>query len=341
MPFAQLTGRQKAAALLVCIDREIAKQVLSNLTDAEIEAIALATKELDGLTPDREVLEEMLREGARFLSSGDLPVQGFVPRMTDLVTDALGPQKSKELISWATDGLAERPFEALEGLGPREVAEVLKGEHVQFVALYLAQVNSDRAAEIVKQLDRETAGEVLRRLASQGSTTVKTLARASSAVATKVKEMGLNSVATSDPGLRFKTVASILTRLDENAERKILKDIGKADQVMAKQIKDLMFVFEDLPKLDRNAMQKILSQFEASVIAMSLKGTTPELQDFILGHISKRARTLIAEEREMMGAVPIAEVLNAQEEILKVVRGMIESGEVKVRRGGANNQMVE
>ncbi len=341
MPFAQLTGRQKAAALLVCIDREIAKMILSKLTDSEIEVIALATKELDGLTPDREVLEEMLREGAKFVTQGDLPMQGFVPRMTDLVTDAIGPQRSRELLSWATDGLTERPFEALEGLGPREVAEVLKGEHVQFIALYLAQVQADRAAEIVKHFDRDTSGEVLRRLASQGATTVKTLARASSAVATKVKEMGLNSVAATDPGMRFKTVADILTRLDETAERTILKDISKADQTMAKRIKELMFVFEDLPKLDRNAMQKILSQFEASVIAMSLKGTTPELQDFILGHISKRARTLIAEEREIMGAVPISDVLNAQEEILKAVRGMIEAGEVKVRRGGASNQMVE
>jgi len=336
-----MTGRQKAAALLVCLDRSVAVSILSNLSDSEIEAVTLATRELDGTPPDREELETILDEAKLFLEGGELPTTGYSMRMAELVSTALGPERSRDILAWTHEEVSRRPFEVLDGLGPREVAEVLKDEHPQFIAYYFSQIAPDRSATIINYLPEALRPIVIARLATQGATTVKTLARASNAVRSKVQEMGFQGVSSSDPGKQLRTVADILTRVEESTEKQVLREVTKTDAKMARKIKDLMFVFEDLKKLDRGAMQKILSNFEASVIAMSLKGTTDELQDFILSQMSSRARELVAEEKEMLGAVPIGEVLKAQEEILKTVRAMIESEEIKVRRGADEERLVE
>jgi flagellar motor switch protein FliG len=151
----------------------------------------------------------------------------------------------------------------------------------------------------------------------------------------KVKDLGLNTLR-AEPKAWVKAAAQILNHLG-GGEKAILEKIEGADPEMATAIRDEMFTFEDLARLDRRSMQKILSSIDSRQLALALKATTPAVEQNILNNLSKRAAAMVVEERDSLGPTPLSEVVASQAEMLKTIRDMMDKGEISA---GASEQLV-
>jgi flagellar motor switch protein FliG len=152
----------------------------------------------------------------------------------------------------------------------------------------------------------------------------------------KVKDLGLTTLR-SEPKAWVKAAASLLNNLG-GGDKTVLEKIEALDADIAGAIREEMFTFDDIQKLDKKSMQKILAAVDSRQLAVSLKAAIPPVEQAILGNLSKRAGDMVREERDNLGPTPLTEVLTAQGEILKLIRDLIDKGEIKA--GGAAVQML-
>ena len=149
----------------------------------------------------------------------------------------------------------------------------------------------------------------------------------------KVTEIENGPVA-ADPSRRLKTIAEMLTFSKPETEQTVLDGLGDGDDSMIEEIREYMFTWTDLAGVDKRSMQKILASVDTRTLAIALKGSPPEVEENIMANLSSRVKEMVLDERELTGALPIGEVLEARAETMRGVRALMESGEFKPSRGG-------
>ena len=325
-----LTGRQKVAAFLLSLDTQTAASILAKFNEQEIDK--LSREMLDMRSLEHNVIEEVHREFSEMLALA----QDFIPDTRtvaeQLLTSAMGEEKSRAMLGGQGTVARRKPFEALAGADARQIAEILRAEHPQTIALVLSHLTPQVAGSVLAKLPEELHSDVVLRMTRLEHASGQMLERLDEIVSSKVQasapKMGEVTEETGN-----KMVAEILNMVNKTIRKKALEEIGKEAPERAKQIENLMFVFEDFASVDDKSIRKVVMEVDNDTLALALKTASEELKSKFMKNLSKRAAQMVLETLENLGPKPLSEVEAAQHEITRVAHGLDEQGEIVMRRG--------
>ncbi|HKE00455.1 MAG TPA: FliG C-terminal domain-containing protein, partial [Planctomycetota bacterium] len=277
------TGAQKAAALLLNLDAEAAANVLATLPDEAITAVGKAMVEIDPNDLDKARIDEIHAEFLESVREG----ASIPPGLSSLLERTVGKERGREILSRIEETVRrERPFVALERLGDAQCLRCLRDEHPQAIALVCSRIPPERAARLLAGLEEDERLDVITRLATMQPIPREVVDEVASSLAAKAQT--LESLPVDDPNRRLRSVAEILNAADADVEKEILQSLEMRDAEMAKQIRERMFTFADLGRLDRRGMQKVLSTVDARVLALALKAADAEIVENFFSNMTKR-----------------------------------------------------
>ncbi len=329
----RITGVQKAAALMLAVDKNIAKEVFSKLEDFEVKKITDAMFELGVLHQETttQILNEFIRRSA---SGGALAATSS--EIKNLLSETLDERRSKEILS----SLTSFRDNALKNLGtydPKTLSNFLSNEHPQTIALLLSHLGTEKIGAVVRLLPQAIQAEVIMRVAFLEDITPEALGDVEDAVKDAIKGLG-SATKHKLGGVDF--VAEALNKLDKKTTNDILENITGQNPELAEAIKSRMFVFEDIIKIDDRGIQEILKNVDNSELALSLKMCTEELRNKIFANMSERAAKILKEDLEVMGPVKVSDVEKAQGNILKVVDRLVAEGKIVLAGDGEEGVVV-
>lgn len=325
------------AMLLLSIDQELAAKILRNFTDDTVDKVTRAMQELQEIAIDRDTVRAVYKSTVERMRQGGMALGDVSGLMKTVLSRAFGEQRSSDVARRAnSDILAKRPFAMFESLTAEDLANLLTEEHPQISAVFIAHLDRKKGGEVLKYLDEELRADLVHRVATLDRTPADVVQRVLEVMRKKVKDLGLTTLR-SEPKAWVKAAASLLNNLG-GGEKAVLEKIEATDADIAGAIREEMFTFDDIQKLDKKSMQKILATVDSRQLAVSLKAAIPPVEQAILGNLSKRASDMVREERDNLGPTPLSEVLTSQNEILKLIRDLMDKGDIKA--GGAAEQMV-
>ncbi len=330
----ELKGVRRAAAFMLSLDPASAAMLMQNFNDREV---AMLSEEMTRLGELRGADSEKLLKDFNSLSGGDrMTVE---PMLQEILERALGKEKAKDLLDKIKKQTREsEPFRALLPLDAKQVAQIIRGEHPQVLAIVISHLDAPVAAELLRDMDENLRYDVIKRIAATADLPNELIRQIDEMM--EVRAFSLSKRGMEPPAdARFKTVAQMLNVCDPSLTKSILERLNKDSPQLANEIQSLMFVFEDLVKVDTKGIQKILAEVDKGDLTLSLRAAPPDIRGKLLDNLSTRAREAIQEEMELMGPKPLSEIEAAQKRILQLVRGMEERGEIVVNRGGGEQMM--
>ena len=326
----RLTGPEKAAVLLMNIGEELASEVFKFMTPSEMQLLGgmMVRKESISLQMGRHVVGEFIE----MLDKGDLFVEGL-EFARNVMVRSLGPDKAQYILDQITREMGGGGIESLKWMDPAIVANIVKDEHPQIVALILAHLDADRASMVLLNLqDERQRGEVMLRVANLKRIPQAAVRELESLISEQMLSAESNQGASVEG---IKLAAEILNQIDSNSESDIIDLIEKASPDLAMRIQEKMFVFADLMGVDARGLQLIIKELSADVLGLALKGSDESIQDKFLKNMSERASEMLREDMEAKGPVKLSEVERAQQEIIKIARRLEQEGKlVRSGRGG-------
>ncbi|MCA8942337.1 MAG: flagellar motor switch protein FliG [Planctomycetes bacterium] len=324
---------KQIAILLLSIDEELAARVLRNLNEDHLDSITRAMKELQELSIDPTTIGEVYETFVTRMRQGGMALGAVGSHMTSVLIKAFGEERGSDVRNRAShEILARRPFAMFESLTAKDLCSLLAEEHPQIAAVFLAHLDRSKAGQVIALLPDEKRADMVYRVASLDRTPPEVVQRVLDVMRKKVKDLGLATLR-SEPKAWVKAAAEILNNMG-GGEKPVLELIEERDEGVASDIREEMFTFDDIGALPKKAMQRILGQIDTRQLAMSMKATTAAVEEAVFGNLSKRAADMVAEERDTLGPTPLSEVLEAQREILEVVRELMDSGEIQGGVGG-------
>lgn len=328
-----LSGPHKVAAFLLSLEKEDGARVMRHLNPAVVPAVAAAMTELDpGLcTPDaiRELMDDMARTA---FGRGVRPQDDY--ELHDILKSSFGAEEAERVISGIhARRRTEQPFAFIERANPAVVARLLLEESPAVVAVVLSHISPSVSAEVLGAFDDAHALEVVKRMTSISPPATATLLDLAEDLA---ERLTMAAAQPPPPDLQesLKSIAELLTFSGPDIEKAVLEGLEEQSEQLADQVREFMFTWEDLATIEKRAMQKILATVDTHTLSMSLKASSTAVEQSILGNLSKRVREMVADERELIGAVPLSDVLVARNEIMTAVRGLMEAGEFSPARAG-------
>jgi flagellar motor switch protein FliG len=333
----ELPPDQQIAILLLSISDEASADLLRHLGDDQVDQVTRAMKQLQELSVDQESVSRVYRSTIMRLNAGGMALGDVGSHMESVLVKAFGESKGMEASERAnTEILARRPFAMFEALTPEDLASLLAEEHPQIAAVFLAHLDRSKAGKVMACIDEEDRADLISRVASLDRTPPEVVQRVLDVMRRKVKDLGLTTLR-SEPKAWIKAAAEILNYMG-GGEKAILESIGERDEETATSIREEMFTFDDLSKIDKKSMQKILGQIETRALALAMKATTMSVEENVFGNLSKRAADMVKEERDTLGPTPLSDVVEAQQEILGTVRDMMDKGDIVA--AGVGEQLV-
>jgi len=324
-----LNGIERAAVLLMVMGSENAAEVLKHLNPKEVQSLGGAMAALQNVSkPTMEgVMDEFIREVSNQTSMGI----GSEDYIREMMVNALGEDKANNMIDRILLGSGNKGLESLKWMDARSVAEVIRLEHPQIIAIVLSYLEPDQSAEVLKMLPERARPDILMRVASLEGIPPSALQELD-----KIMEQqfsGAQNVSHNSMG-GFKTAANILNFMESSIEGAIMDTIGEIDQEMQDGIGELMFVFDNLNDVDDRGIQALLREVSTDVLTLALKGADENIKEKILKNMSKRASEMLREDMEASGPVRLSEVEGAQKDIITTARRLAEEGEINLGGGG-------
>ncbi len=317
-----LTGVQRAAVVLLSLGEQQAAEVLKHMSAKEVQKLGLAMTSVGNVT--RDAVTRVFDEFVDVLAQPSLGA-GADEYVRAVLVQALGEERANSLIDRILMGRNTSGLDTLKWMEPRAIAELVRNEHPQIIAIVMAHLDADQAADVLKCLPDRTRADVLMRIATLDGIPPNALNELNDVMARQFA--GSQNIKSSSVG-GIKVAANILNFMDGGQDEALLGAIGEVDEVLGTQIRDLMFVFDNLAEIDDRAMQAVLRDVPSDKLAIALRGADPKVKDKITSNMSQRAAEILVEDMEARGPVRLAEVESAQKEILAIVRKMAESGEI-------------
>lgn len=331
----ELTGREKAAILLISLGPDISAQIYKHLTEEEIEKLTL---EIAGIRKvDPETQEEVLEQFHQMAVAQEYITQGGIAYAKDVLEKALGEEEAMEIINRLTSTLQVRPFDFARKAEPAQILNFIQNEHPQTIALILAYIDSEQAGQILSSLPQELQADVAKRIAIMDSTTPEIIQEVEN-----ILEKKLSATVTQDftQAGGIESVVEVLNSVDRSTERTILDALEIQDPELAEEIKKRMFVFEDIVTLDNRSIQRVIRDVENEDLMLALKVASDEVKEVIFSNMSQRMSQTFKEEMEYMGPVRLRDVEEAQTRIVATIRRLEEAGEIVIARGGGDDIIV-
>lgn len=331
----ELTGKQKAAILLISLGPEVASSVYKHLSEEEIEKLTL---EISGVRKvESQAKEEILEEFHNIALAQDYISQGGIGYAKTVLEKALGNEQAAIIINRLTSSLQVRPFDFARKADPGQILNFIQNEHPQTIALILSYLDAAQAGQILSELPQEMQADIARRIAVMDSTSPEIINEVE-----QILERKLSATVTQDYTQTggIEAVVDVLNGVDRSTERTILDALEIQDPELAEEIKKRMFVFEDIVTLDSRAIQRIIRDCDNEDLKLSLKVSSDEVKDIVFGNMSKRMVESFKDEMEFMGPVRLRDVEEAQSRIVAIIRRLEEAGEIVVARGGGDDIIV-
>jgi flagellar motor switch protein FliG len=331
-PAANLSGRKKAAVLLVSLGPESAAEVFKNLPDDVIEDLTVEMAKTRDVTP--EVAEAVQGEIVSMAYARGWKAAGGANFTRDVLERALGTRRASEILMRLATVIEASPFGYLRGTPPDQIYAFLRGEHSQTVALVIANLPTrELSAKVIQLMKPDEQAEVALRIATMGKTSPDIVKEVAAVMREKLQSVIHHEYAASGGA---EALADILNSADRGTERNILEHLSDKDAELADQVRALLFTFEDLLQLDDRSVQLVLKNVDTKDLALALRGSTEEVKHWILANMSERGGELLKEEIEYMPPQRRRVVEEAQSKIVGVVRKLEDSGEIIIARGGGD-----
>ncbi len=331
-----LTGRQKAAVLLISLGAEASSNAFKHLREDEIEQLTLEIAAMR--TVNSETRDQIMSEFFEMCLAQEYISQGGIEYARELLQGAVGPDRAKDILNQLTSTLQVRPFDFLRRADAAELLNFIRNEHPQTIALIMAYLDAAQSAIVLSALPGELQVEVTRRIAMMDRTSPDVVRDVE-----RVLERKLASVMSEDytavGGLD--SAVSVLNKVDRGTEKQIIEMLTEQDPELAEEIRKRMFVFEDLIHVDDRSMQRVLKDVDLNKdLPLALKVASEEVTAKIFRNLSKRAVENLEEGMGFLGPVRLRQVEEAQQKIVNIVRRLEEEGDIVTSRGGGSELIV-
>jgi flagellar motor switch protein FliG len=293
----------------------------------EVEEVTLEIAELGNIPS--ETVERVLAEFYENTIGQRRVQQGGLDYAKQVLGATYGAEAGEQMLGKVMEAIRSRSFRVLKHLDASQLISFLRDEHPQTIALVLVHLTPKQAGIVMTGLPEELQGEVALRMARIGSIAPGAIQTIEEQLEKHVSAISLSSSATGGP----EAVVNVLHQVDRSTEDAIFEAIAEEDPELAERIRNMMFVFEDLVKLDDRAIREMLKEVEVKELALALKGASEEIKKKIFDNMSKRAREGIVEDMEYMGPVRLADVEAAQATVLAVFRRLEEEGTINLTGG--------
>ena len=327
-----LTGAERAAILLMSIGEADAAEILKKLGPKEVQRVGSAMAHLANV--DKQDVADVLNLFVEMVD-GQASLGGSEDYIKKLLISALGEGKAGQVIDRILFGHNSKGLESLKWMEPKAVAEVIRREHPQIIAIVLSYLDADQSAQVLALMPERTRSDTIMRIASLDG--IQPAALNELDMILDKQFSGNNSVQSSNVGGK-KTAANILNYMETTIESEIIEEVKEADAELAQALEDLMFVFDNLVDIDDRGIQSLLREVSSENLVMALKGAEEPLREKIFKNMSKRASEMLRDDLESRGPVRLSEVEAAQKEILAIARRMMDSGELVI--GGKGESFV-
>ena len=335
MRLSEMTGRQKAATLIVSLGPEVAVRVYNHLREEEIEQLTLEIAHLKRVPPEQK--SQIMDEFYEMLLAQNYITEGGIDYAKDILEKALGTHKALEIINRLTSSLQVRPFDFIRKADPSQLMNFLQNENAQTIALIMTYLNPEQSASLLSSLPPEKQVDIARRVAIMDRTSPEIILEVE-----KVLERQLSSLVTDDYTSvgGVSTVVNILNSVDRGTEKNIIEALELENPDLAEEIKRRMFVFEDILALDNRSIQRTLREVDNNDLTMALKGASEDVKNRIFENMSKRQSETVHEDMQYLGPVRIRDVEEAQQKIVNTIRKLEDSAEIVISRGGGDEIIV-
>jgi flagellar motor switch protein FliG len=330
---SEFSGVEKAAILMLSLGEVEAAEVLKHMTAKEVQKVGQAMAAVGGIS--REQIENVIGEFAGALDRQTSVGIGADDYVRKVLVQALGEDKASSVIDRILLGRNSSGMEMLKWMDPRAIADLIRNEHPQIMAIVLSHLEPDQAADTLKNFPERVRADVLLRVATLDNVPPVALNELNE-VMEKQFAGAQGTKATTIGGV--KVAANILNFVDGGQDQVILTAIGKIDQALSEQIQELMFVFDDLASIDDKSMQAILREVPGDKLPLALRGGSAEVKEKVLKNMSQRAAQILKEDMEDRGPVRLSEVEAAQKEVLQIVRRLADEGTISL--GGSKEELV-
>src|ERR671928_682534 len=324
-----LRGRQKAAALLISLGPEASAEVLKHFKESEIEALTVEVFQLEKIS--EELKDQVLEECYHMAVARDFITSGGAEYARDMLVRALGKEKAQEVIDRMAASRRPQRFGFARDSDPSQLAQFIGSEHPQTIALILSHLQPVQAAQTMSYLTPEVRTEVALRIATLDRTPPEVVEQVEDVLKRKLSSV-ITRDYTSVGGTQF--LVNVLTTADRGTEKQILEYLDQTNAELAGEIRKLMFIFDDLVRLDDRSLQRVLREVDSKDLSLAMRGTSEELQERIFRNQSTRAAQALREEMEIGGPVRLRQVEEAQQRIVNIVRRLESSEEIVIQRGG-------
>lgn len=328
-PSSKLTGPQKTAILILALGDAFAADAFKKLDRTEITVISKAMAKLDSV--GKEQAEEVLREFNQAMTIGKEMLYGGPEQVRKMISASLDSDTARYILDELDFATGPTPFKELGNVSPKILAQILRNEHPQTLALILGHLPPENAGNLLQQLGPGVRAEVLIRLAKLEAVPEEMLMEVDRVLQSQLIAIG-GKEGKKVGGVN--SVAEILNAIDRATEEEIMADIEEESAQLADEIKQLMFVFEDIMKLDDKGIREVLKEISNEDLTMALKAAPEELREKFFKNLSERAGNMIREDLEIMGPVKLSEVETAQQSIVKQVRRLEAEGRIVIAGSG-------
>ncbi|MGN8226750.1 flagellar motor switch protein FliG [Gracilimonas sp. BCB1] len=324
---SDLNGPQKAAVLIMSIGTRTAATMMKSLNENEIEKITLEIAKIKDVKS--EIVDAVLQEFYALMEVKQYMLKGGVDAAEDLLAQLGDSANSEKMLKRLKAQSGSTVFDEFQQTKITQIASFIQNEHPQVAALIFSQLQVEKSAEILGYLDKELQADIVYRLASMDKISMEVIEEIEEVI--KEHMGGMDTL-----GDRVKSgtniVAQILNGSDITVERHVLETIGDRDEQMASDIKEQMFLFEDILHFDDRTVQLIINEMEKADMVMGLKGVEEALANKFLKNMSNRAADMLREDMDALGPVALKDVKEAQQRIIKKIKELEEDGQISTRK---------
>ncbi len=331
--FDEMSIAEKIAVLLLQLGEEVTAGIFSNMSvDAITEVSKFIAKHN---TIEKSIAIAVLEEFHAIFQSGQYLTSGGMEYARELLYRTLGPDEAKKVLDKLSKSMQNtQNFAYLSKIKPQQLSDFIQHEHPQTIALILAHMDATEAADTLQFFSDDLRSEVAMRMARLGDISPSVIKRVSAVLESKLESLASYKVEVGGP----RAVADVFNRLGTKSSKATLATIEQVDEELATLIKEMMFTFEDMVSLDKNAIIETLKAVDKGDLMMALKSSPEELKEKFFSAMSERARAAFEEEMQFLGAVKMKDVENAQRKIVEVVNGLAEAGTIQM---GSTEEMIE
>ncbi len=327
-----LSGPQRAAVVLAQLDTTRATKVLRSMSEREVVDLMSAMATLPALLVDevRTVLGEFSLQATALLQVG----QGGIDVARTLLRERLGGTRAEEILGQFAEVVNTHPLSFLQRIDPQQIVGFISDEHPQLVATVLAHLPADAAAQVIASLDDTKRTDVARRVATMGRISPDVVRCVADVLERRLSAVFRAGGAAMTEVGGLSSIVSILNQTERSSEKQILGELEATDPELAEEIRNEMFVFDDVVSLDDRTLQRVLRNVVPKDLALALKNMNDTVREKFQHNMSDRAAQDLVDEIDLLGPTRLSQVEQAQSAVVRVVRELEASGEIVLDRGG-------